>query len=144
MLVLTLLLAAYRQRERDCAIGLIIDGHEQIRIAAVERERRRLLSDRARQGLASSLEDKVREASERRSPRARVTPVPFDRVVVSAVASEMVEVISLLRSPCLWARGVARAERLVERALSPLYGRDVGALREELRRVRDLLEEGGA
>jgi hypothetical protein len=50
----------------------------------------------------------------------------------------------LLLAPCAWARGVARAERLVERALSSLYGRDVGALREELRRVRDLLKEGAA
>jgi hypothetical protein len=144
LVVLTLLLAGHRQRERDCAIGLILDGRERIPIAAVERQRRRLLSDRTRQGLASSLQEKVRQASDRRALRARVTPVPFDRVVVSTVAGEIVEVIILLRSPSASARGVARAERLVERALSPLYGSDVAALREELGRVRDLLEDGGS
>ena len=51
--------------------------------------------------------------------------------------------IGLLRTEGVSARGVARAERLVERAVSPLYGQDVGALREELRRVRDLLGNGG-
>jgi hypothetical protein len=144
LLVLTLLLAAYRQRERECAIGLVLDGRERIPIAAVERQRRRLLSDRTRQGLAASLEEKVCQASDRRALRARVTPVPFDRVVVLTVASEIAEVIRLLRSPCACARGVARAECLVELALSPLYGRDVDALRGEVRRVRDLLKEGGA
>jgi hypothetical protein len=59
-----------------------------------------------------------------------------------AVADEILEVIGLLRRPNASARGVARVERLVERALSPLYGRDVDALREELWRVRDLLRHG--
>jgi hypothetical protein len=142
LVVLTLLLAAYRQRERDCAIGLILDGRERMPVAAVERQRRRLLSNRTRQGLASSLEEKVRRASDRRVLRARVTPVPFDRVVVSAVADEITEVIGSLRRPNVSARGVARAERLVERAVSPLYGRDIDALREELSCVCNLLGNG--
>ena len=58
-------------------------------------------------------------------------------------AGELRDVIGLLRAEGVSARGVARAERLVERAVSPLYGQDVGALREELRRVRDLLGNGG-
>jgi len=144
LVVLTLLLAGYRQRERDCAIGLILDGREHMPIAPVERQRRRLLLDRTRQGLARSLEDKIRQASDRRALRPRVTPVPFDPVVVSTLTGELFDVISLLRTPSVSARGVARAERLVERALSPLYGGDVGALRAELRRVRDLLENGGS
>jgi hypothetical protein len=142
LVVLTLLLGARRQRERDCAIGLILDGRERVRIAAVERQRRRLLADRTRRGLAASLEDKVREASGRRCLGTRLIPVPCDRRVVLAVADEITEVIGLLRRPSESARGVARAERLVERALSPLYGRDVDALREELWRVRDLLGNG--
>jgi hypothetical protein len=140
LLVLTLLLAAYRQRECDCAIELVLDGRERIPIAAVARQRRRLLSDRTRQGLASSLEDKLRQASDRHVCRARIMPVPFEPVVVSTVAGEMVEVISLLRDSCACARGVALAERLVEHALSPLYGREVDALRAELCRVRDVLK----
>jgi hypothetical protein len=137
--ILTLLLAARRQHERDCAIGVILDGRERIPLAAVARQRRRLLSDRTRQGLANSLENKVREASGRRYLGARLVPVPCDRLVVSAVADEIVQVAQFLRRPNSSARGVARAERLIERALSPLYGRDIDALREELSRVRELL-----
>ena len=73
----------------------------------------------------------------------RVTPLPFEPMVVRTVAGELRDVIGLLRAEEVSARGVARAERLVERAASPLYGQDVGALREELRRVRDLPANGG-
>ena len=73
----------------------------------------------------------------------RVTPLPFEPRVVRLVAGELRDVIGLLRTEGVSARGVARAERLVERAVSPLYGQDVGALREELCRVRDLLGNGG-
>jgi hypothetical protein len=139
LVVLTLLLEVYRQRERDCAIDLILDGRGSIAIAAVQRERRRLTSERARQGLARTLEDTLHEAVKPRALRARITAIPVDPTVVSTAASEIVEVISWLRFPGASARGVARAERLVENALSPLYGRDADALREELRAVRHLL-----
>ena len=72
----------------------------------------------------------------------RVTPLPFEPRVLMLAAGELRDVIGLLRTEGVSARGVARAERLVERAVSPLYGQDVGALREELRRVRDLLGNG--
>ena len=74
----------------------------------------------------------------------RVTPLPFEPMVVRTVAGELRDVIGLLRAEGVSARGVARAERLVERAVSPLYGQDVGALGEELCRVRDLLGNGGS
>ena len=73
----------------------------------------------------------------------RVTPLPFEPMVLTMAAGELRDVIGLLRAEGVSARGVARAERLVERAVSPLYGQDVGALREELCRVRDLLGNGG-
>lgn len=142
LVVLTLLLAARRQRERDGAIGSILDGRELVPIAPVERQRRRLLSDRTRRGLASSLEEKLFQASGGRSLGPRFIQVPCDRLVVSQVADEITEVVGLLRRPSVSSRGVARAERLVERALSPLYGRDVDALREEFWCVRDLLGNG--
>ena len=73
----------------------------------------------------------------------RVTPLLFEPMVVRTVAGELRDVIGLLRAEGVSARDVARAERLVERAVSPLYGQDVGALGEELCRVRDLLGNGG-
>ena len=143
LLILTVLVAAHKQRERDCAIELVLEGRERVLIAAVERQRRRLLADRTRNGLAGNLEDLMRRSASRSRRQMRVTPLPFEPMVVRMVAGELRDVIGLLRAEGVSARGVARAERLVERAVSPLYGQDVGALREELRRVRDLLANGG-
>ena len=143
LLILTVLLAAHKQRERDCATELVLEGHEAIPIVAVQRQRRRLLSGQTRNGLAGNLEDLIRQAASPSRVQMRVTPLPFEPRVVRLVAGELRDVIGLLRAEEVSARGVARAERLVERAVSPLYGRDVGALREELCRVRDLLGNGG-
>ena len=143
LLILTVLVAAHKQRERDCAIELVLEGHETVPIAAVQRQRRRLLSDETRNGLAGNLEDLIRQSASRSRLQMRVTPLPFEPTVLTMAAGELREVSGLLRTEGVSSRGVARAERLVERAVSPLYGQDVGALREELRRVRDLLENGG-
>ena len=142
LLILTVLLAAHKQRERDCAIELVLEGRETIPIAAVQRQRRRLLSEQTRNGLAGNLEDLIRQAASRSRLQMRVTPLPFEPTVLRMAAGELRDVIGLLRTEGVSARGVARAERLVEHAVSPLYGQDVGALREELRRVRDLLGNG--
>jgi hypothetical protein len=143
LLILTVLVAAHKQRERDCAIELVLEGRETVPIAAVQRQRRRLLADQTRSGLAGNLEDLIRQAAGRSRRQIRVTPLPFDPTVVMMAVRELRDVIGLLRTEGASARGVARAERLVERAVSPLYGQDVGVLREELRRVRDLLGNGG-
>ena len=142
LLILTVLLAGHKQRERDCAIELVLEGREGIPIAAVQRQRRRLISDQTRNGLAGNLEDLIRQSASRSRLQMRVTPLPFEPTVLRMAAGELREVSGLLRTEGVSARGVARAERLVERAVSPLYGQDVGALREELFRVRDLLENG--
>ncbi|MGH2887639.1 MAG: hypothetical protein ACRDPA_33895 [Solirubrobacteraceae bacterium] len=144
LLTLTVLVAAHKQRERDCAIELVLEGRETVPIAAVQRQRRRLLSDQTRNGLAGNLEDLIRQAASRSRRQMRVTALPFEPKLVRMVAEELRDVIGLLRTEGVSARGVARAERLVEHGVSPLYGRDVGALREELRRVRDLLRNGDA
>ena len=143
LLIITVLVAAHKQRERDCAIELVLEGRETIPIAAVQRQRGRLLSDQTRNGIAGNLADLIRQAGRRSRVQMRVTPLPFEPRVVRLVAGELRDVIGLLRADGVSARGVARAERLVEHAVSPLYGQDVGALRAEVRRVRDLLENGG-
>jgi hypothetical protein len=143
LLILTVVLAAHKQSERDCAIELILEGGEGIPIAAVQRQRRRLLAEQTRNGLAGNLEELIRQVASRSRSRPRVTPLPFEPMVVRMVTGELRDVIGLLRGERLAARGVARAELLVERPVSPLYGQDAGALREELCRVRDLLGNGG-
>ena len=46
LLILTILLALFEQDKRDCALELILAGDEATAIAAVQRQRRRLLSAR--------------------------------------------------------------------------------------------------
>ena len=141
LLVLTVILAACEQRKRDCAIELILEGRESVPIAAVQRQRRRLVSERTRDGLAGNLEEMVCHASRPRGRQLRVTRPLFEPMVVAMVTDELREVIALLRAGGVSARGVARTERLVTHAVSPLYGHEVSALREELCRVRDLLKD---
>jgi hypothetical protein len=121
LLILTVLLAAHKQRERDYAIELVLEGLETVSIAAVQRQRRRLLSDRTRNGLAGNLEELIRQAAGRSRLHVRVTPLPFGPMVSTMAAGERRDVIGLVRT----------------------QGVSAHALREELRRVRDLLENGG-
>ena len=59
--------------------------------------------------------------------------------VAAAVLAELAAVAALLRSERPGLRGVALAERLLTDGASPLYGQDIGALREQLRRASFLL-----
>ena len=141
LLILTIRLALFEQHKRDCALELILAGDEATPIAVVQRQRRRLLSPRTRNGLATSLEDVVRYVSSGPKRRSRIGRPLYEPRVVAAVADELCEVIGLLRAEGVSARGVARVERLIKHAVSPLYGLEVSALRDELGCVRDLLED---
>ena len=132
LLILTILLALFEQDKRDCALELILAGGEATPIAVVQRQRRRLLSARTRDGLAASLEDVVRYVSSGPKLRSRIGWPLYEPRVVAAVADELREVIGLLRAEGVSARGVARVERLIKHAVSPLYGLEVSVLREEL------------
>jgi hypothetical protein len=141
LVVLSLLLAARVQARRDCVIDVILDGGEALPVAVVQRARRRLVSSRNRVWLAQSLEEMAREAAATRTGRVRIVPSLFEPRVVAQVADELLELRALLRTGQVSARGVASMERLVGYATSPLYGRDVAALRAELCRVLGLLKE---
>jgi hypothetical protein len=134
LIVLTGLLFAHIQRERDCAIVLILEGREMLAIAPVQRQRKRLLAPRTRDRIIGELEDAIHQVR-RAGPSFSLTPPRFERAVVTAVIDELHDVIRLLDHSGCSARAIASAERLVEQATSPLYGRDVNALRDELRRV---------
>ena len=64
----------------------------------------------------------------------------YSRRVVAAVAPELEETAQALRRSDASVRGVALSERLLSGHDSPLYGDDADRLREELRRVRFLLD----
>jgi hypothetical protein len=136
--VLTILAAAFRQREHDRAIDVILDGYEEIPIAAVRRQRRRLLSDRTRRTLARNFEHMIHQASAPQIQMRGARPL-FHLRVVAKVSPDLYEVVRLLRTGHVPARGVARAERMITDGTSPLYGLEVDALREELHRVRRML-----
>ena len=142
LIVLTGLLFAHVQRERDCAIELILEGRDGLAIAPVQRQRKRLLAERTRERIIASSRTLIHQVR-RASTSFSLTPPRFERAVVTAVTDELHDVIRLLGDGGCSARAIASAERLVEQATSPLYGRDVNALRDELRRVCGMVGDRG-
>jgi hypothetical protein len=119
------------------ARALIEQGDEHLPIAAVRRERDRLLDDDGRADVAGLLDHIAGQGTEPWPPGA-VQPL-YDPRTIGAAAADLREPAELVRTPRPSARGVAAARRLVTVGASPLYGRDARALRAELRRIRFLL-----
>jgi hypothetical protein len=103
LVALGVMAALFRQRKREQAVALIAEGREELPIAIVERERRRLLAGRMRSCLAASLESLVAEAAH---PPGMAGPSLVDRAVVRAVADDLLEAAALLRAEPSSARGV--------------------------------------
>src|SRR5262249_25072018 len=141
LVFVTALVVSVRQRRRDHAIDLILDGHESLPIAVVAEQCSRLASTRTRRALACRYVEMVDLATHHHRPLpAGAVPLYHLPVVVKATA-ELLEIVRLLQSPQVPIRGVARAERVIANAASPLYGWDSRALRAELRQVADLLRK---
>jgi hypothetical protein len=99
-------------------LALIAAAGEDLPLAPVERERGRLLDRRTRSWLAARLEDLVVEA---RNASLMAAPPLFDRLVVAAVADELLEVAKLLRGEPSSTRSIAQAWCLICDAVeSPL------------------------
>jgi hypothetical protein len=138
-LVLAVLAGEQWDRRRFAARQLVLDGRESLPLGPVERERRRLLEARTRHYVARSFERVLQHVTRRPAPiPASVQPL-FDVGTVASVTEDLREIVKLLHSGVAHARGVALAERLLTEGVSPLYGYDAIALRDELRRVRYLL-----
>jgi hypothetical protein len=137
----TALLVAEKQRVSDRATDLIAEGRETLPIASVQRQRDRLLTRRRRKGLARNLDTMVRYATNPPRIITRGSRPLFDLRVIASVAPDLRAVIALLQTEPVRPRGVALTERLMTDGHSPLYGREAGLLREELRRIRHTLEE---
>jgi hypothetical protein len=132
--------AALRTYRREICLELIVEGHATLPLPCIERSRRRLLDGRTPELLASSIDNMVATAARPSKPPA---PRPLtDARVIRETAPELRQVASLLRAgPAV--RGVALVEWLLTSAATPLYGRDVEPLRQELRRARYLLTPHG-
>jgi hypothetical protein len=129
--------AVLRRGRRDVCLELIVQGGERLPLPCIERQRRDLLDPRARERLASSIDDLVRAATQRGSRPELVHPLA-DRRVIRAVAPDLRAVASLLRGdPAV--QGVALVESLLRFPATPLYGSEVEPLRAELRRARYLM-----
>jgi hypothetical protein len=141
LLALTTLLAALKQRARDRATDLIAEDRETLPIAIVQRERQRLLTRRRRKTLARTLDTMVRQATTPPKIRTTATRPLFDPRVIARVATDLCAVIARLQTERAHARGVALTEKLISDAGSSLYGDNEKRLREELHRVRSVLDE---
>jgi hypothetical protein len=129
--------AAWAKRER--ALDLIIEGRGYFPLDVINRERRRLLDPNHRDALARSL-DGMRVEAENPVHRRPLAPPVFSARAIAAVASDLTDIARLLCDDHASPRGVAMARRLLFDGTSPLDGEDVGLLREELHRIRFLLE----
>ena len=136
---LTAIAAACKQTQRDRALALILEGRENVPVAAVQRQRRRLLDPRTRTTLARNLTVMIDQASDRRGLQAcRIRPL-FDRAVIRAVADDLRAMIRLLDSDHAPVRGIALVEHLLTDPFSPLYGNRTESLRQELHCISHLL-----
>ena len=137
--MLGLVAIGLRQTKRRSAINLILAGREFLSIPDVQQQRQRLLSHRNRAALARTFEEIVGLVV-KPNLHTRVASPLLHVPVISPAVNEMREVIRLLQDDRGSARGIARAERLIEEATSALYGLNSDALRSELWLICTLLQ----
>ena len=139
---LLIILAAVRQRVRDEAINLLLTGYENAPIAAVQNERRRLVSRRTRRALGMNYMTIARQAGPGAGLVVASARPLFQRRIVRGVIEELVAIGRALERDDVAAPAVARAERLITDGTSNLYGSDQRSLKVELQRIlNDLKDE---
>ena len=138
---LLIIRAAVRQGVRDEAINLLLTGYENVPIAAVQNERRRLVSRRTRCALGKTYMTIAREAGPGAGLVMASSRPLFQRRIVRGVINELVAIGQALERDDVAAPAVARAERLITDGTSNLYGSDQRALKLELQRILDELKD---
>jgi hypothetical protein len=141
LLVLTARVAVLLQRVHDHALDLIAEGRETIPIAAVQRERMRLLSRRRRKVLARTLDAMIQQATHPPKITPRSARPLFDPAVIASASDDLRALTLVLQKHAVRARSVALTERLITNGGSPLYAHNEKQLHEELRRIRRLFDE---
>jgi hypothetical protein len=127
-------LAILAATKREKLLDLIAEGRSRLPLAALERERDRLLDIGHRDALARSL-DTLRHEAERPLLRPPSTQPLYTRRVIIAVAPDLARTSRLLRAADTEIAGVAMSEQLLGRSRSPLFGTDAERLRQELRAI---------
>jgi len=123
---------------RENADELIAEGRDSPGVKVLAQERRRLASRSERESLARSLERHLRHA-ERWVDIHPAYRLPHGLRCLRFLATEVGDVVALLRSDTAQVRGVAATARFVVGHASPLFEGDVELLRRELRRLHSLL-----
>jgi hypothetical protein len=135
-LVLACRIVLLRMQLRGLCLDLIVEGNEDLPVAAVAAERARLVAPRHQQQLARTLE-RIVCPQPVSSVLLTARPVVHARVV-NALAPQLHELTYRLRQQQVSCRGVALIEELICSPGSPLYGTDPDELARELGRVRYL------
>jgi hypothetical protein len=125
---------------RERAQDLIAAGSDSVVLSVVARERRRLASRKERERVARSLEGLYRDALRWHEILPQFRP-PHGVVQLRYLGNELRALTRALRRDRVRVQGVALAERFLSDGYeSPLYANELGPLREELNRIRFLLE----
>jgi hypothetical protein len=131
---------AARRVARDRAQELIADGSDDVALSVVADERRRLSSRKQRERFARSLEELHRDAQRWYSTLPRFQPL-HGVLQLRYVSGEVEALVAALRRERVRVQGLALVARfLSDGYASPLYANQLGPLREELNRIRFLLE----
>lgn len=125
---------------RERAEDLVAAGNDSVVLPPLARVRRRLASRKQREALARSLETLLRDALRWHDVLPQFRP-PNGVQQLRHVSSEVRALAVALRRDRVRVQGVALTARFLSDGYgSPLYGNEVGPLREELNRIRYLLE----
>jgi hypothetical protein len=129
-----------RSVAREQAQSLIAAGADCVVLDVVARERRRLASRGEREALARSLASLHRDALRWNRTHPHFRPL-FGVAQLRHVSQEVDALVTALRHDRVRVQGVALTSRLLsDGQSSPLYANEIGPLREELNRIRFLLE----
>jgi hypothetical protein len=137
-LALGLRFGLVRMYRHELCRDLVIGGREQLPLAAVGCELRRLRDPRRRAWLAGAVE-RLADSADPRRPEIGLGPPLHNRRVLAAVQPQLRDLAQSLQAGGGGLRGVAMLDRLITSGTSPLYGSRVGPLRDELGRIRYLL-----
>jgi hypothetical protein len=130
-----------RMYRHELCRDLVIGGREKLPLAALGCELRRLRDPRRRAWLARAVEELADSADQRRREIGLGPPL-CNRRVLAGVQPQLRDLARLLQAGGGGVRGVALLDRLITSGTSPLYGRRVEPLRDELGRIRYLLGSG--
>jgi hypothetical protein len=136
--------AVTRRVTRERAQDLIAAGNDSVVVSVLARERRHLASRKERERLARSLETLYRDALRWYEILPRFRP-PDGVVHFRHTGPELEGLTEALRRDRVRVQGVALTARFLSNGYeSPLYGNELEPLREELNRIRYLLETSEA